>query len=179
MDNTSIFDAALSRAQKTAQGFGTEMLSGKDAFENSATQRPPQDPERTRFQDGDEFTVPATKDDPHWVAVAMRNAGKPVTRLLAEVDRQGKKVIIDTFCGTFLKAGPTPDGGTFRSTTILKDGTDLADLALTCASAAEIWTILFGRRFKVSNAREVQARRYTNDGQCITRATWTYTFTEI
>lgn len=179
MDNTSIFDAALARAEKTAQGFGTEMLSGSAAFENSATQRPPQDPERTRFQDGDEFTVPNLKDDPHWVAVAMRNAGKPVTRLLAEVDRKGQKVIIDTFCGTFLKAGPTPDGQTFRSVTKLKDGTDLADLALTCANAAEIWTILFGRRFKVSNAHEVQARRYTNDGQCIVRNTWVYTFTEI
>ena len=179
MDNTSIFDSAVKRSEASAKAFGVELVSGKSAFDNANNQRPPQDPERTRFQDGDEFTVPATEDDPHWVALPMRQGGRPVTRLLNEVSRNGKSLVVETYCGTFLKSGSQPDGTTFRSVTHLKDGTDLADLALTCASAGEIWRLLFGKRFKVTNPREVQARRYTNDGQCITRSTWTYTFTEI
>lgn len=177
--NANIFDASIRRINATATAFGSEVVSGKDALAIASTQRPPQDPERTRFQNGDEFTVPATEEDPHWVAVAMRQGGRPVARLLAEVARNGNTLIIETFCGTFLKSGSTPEGETFRSITQFKDGTDLADLALTCANAGEIWRLLMGKRFKVSDATERKVRRYTNDGQCIVRNTWTYTFTEI
>lgn len=176
---TNLFDIARSNAEKTATAMGSTMLTGESAFAQSAGRRVPRDPERSRLMDGDEFTIPSAENDPSWLALPLAKGGDPVTRLLARVNRGGSEIPIDIFVGTLLKSATKPDGTVARSECKFKDGSNLADLSLACVSAGDVWRLCFGKRFKVSNAKEVTVRSRTRDGQPTTRNTWTYTFTEI
>ncbi len=179
METTNLFDVAKRNAEKQAAALGSTCLTGNAAFEQSANRRVPRDPERARLLDGDEFSIPSSETDESWLALPLAKGGDPVTRLLARVNRDGTEVPIEIFVGTLLKSATKPDGTVARSECKFKDGSNLADLSLACVSAGDVWRLCFGKRFRVSNAKEVTVRSRTRDGQPTTRNTWTYTFTEI
>jgi hypothetical protein len=174
----NLFDLHIQQAKRQAEALGATLTSGKDAFAYSKGRRIPKDPERSRLMDGDTFTIPTDETSDQWLAYPISEGGEPTNRLLANVNRGGNILPIEIFVGTLLKSVTKTDGQIARTTTILKDGRNLADVALGCVDSSDVWRLVFGKTFSVSNAMEVEVRSLRN-GQPSTRHTYTYTLTEI
>lgn len=157
MENVNVLDAAVKRANLTAQNYGTTVLTGADAMklDEKVARRNLAD---SVFADGDVVTIPALPTDnatdaqnKQWIALPINKGGDPVTRCLCEVtSKDGKKSVKELFAGTFRKFVRNRESGE----DVYSNGSAV-DLVADCVSNTEIWEQLAGKTIEFSAPKQV------------------------